>query len=110
MSVVLPTIRRFMLLPSVGQLATPTPLGSFETKPIYKLHGVTSLKTAVLIFTAVRTLNLICYNVSVIRKLLQPISTYNGKRNRHTGDPVEHTGLFFQKVAHSRCDVHSKYI
>jgi hypothetical protein len=32
-------------------------------------------------------------------------STYDGNRNHHIGDLVEHTGLFFHKVANARCDV-----
>jgi hypothetical protein len=48
------TIRRYMLLPTVRHLPPPPDLWK---RPIYRLHGATYLKIAVLIFTAVRTLN-----------------------------------------------------
>jgi hypothetical protein len=34
-----------------------------------------------------------------------PFSTYDGNKNRHIGDIVEHTRLFFYKVVYLRYDV-----
>jgi hypothetical protein len=33
---------------------------------------------------------------------LDSFSTYNGNQNRHTGDLVEHTGLFFHAVGYPK--------
>jgi hypothetical protein len=42
---------------------------------------------------------------ALITGLLDSVFNIQWDRNRHTADLVEHTGLFFSKVAYSRHDV-----